>query len=48
MKLDNEQQRQILLQLIDAAQFPGTARKIINELAEAIETAEIEAQPEQD
>lgn len=41
MILDNEQQRQMLLQLIDAAQFPGTARKVINKLGDAIEAAGI-------
>lgn len=46
MKLDNEQQRKILLQLIDNAQFPGSARKVVNDLATAIETAEVEKLPE--
>lgn len=43
MKLDNENQRGLLLQLINGSQFPGSARKAIYELGEAIETAEIEA-----
>jgi hypothetical protein len=42
MKLDSEQQRQILLQLIDNTQFPGKARRLVIELSQAIETAEIE------
>lgn len=45
MKLDSEQQRQILLQLIDSAQFPGSARKIVNELANAIERAKVNSSP---
>lgn len=42
MKLDNEDQRAILLQLIDNTTFPGKARHVINALAHSIETAEIE------
>jgi len=42
MKLDNEEQRTVLLQLLDSTSFPGAARKIIHALGEAIETAGIE------
>lgn len=45
MKLDNEQQRTLLLQLIDQAQFPGSARKVVFELGQAIETAEVTGEP---
>lgn len=43
MKLDSEEQRNMLLQLINASQFPGAARKAIYELGVAIETAGIES-----
>ena len=41
MTLDNEQQRVILLQLIDQATFPGAARKMVHDLGLAVETAKI-------
>lgn len=46
MKLDSEEQRRLLLQLIDMSQFPGSARKAIYELGDAVEKATIG--PEQD
>lgn len=42
MKLDNEQQRKILIQLIDSATFPGHAREMVTELGRAIAGADIE------
>jgi hypothetical protein len=44
MKLDNEEQRSLLLQLLDMATFPGAARKAVYELGAAIETAGIESE----
>lgn len=41
MTLDNEQQRNILLDLLDRSQFPGAARHVVAALGSAIETAEI-------
>lgn len=43
MTLDSEAQRQMLLQLIDNAQFPGKARRQVMALAVAIETADVES-----
>lgn len=48
MKLDNEQQRGLLLQILDHVQFPGDARKVIFELGRAIETADIDVQSNDD
>lgn len=47
MRLDKEEHRAILLELLDRAQFQGASRKVVYELGEAIEGAEIarELQP---
>lgn len=42
MKLDNEDQRQMLLQLLDMATFPGAARQQVYELGIAIAVADLE------
>ena len=42
MVLDKEEHRVMLLSLIDSAHFPGSVRKQVNELANAIETAVIQ------
>lgn len=39
MKLDDEEQRKFLLQLLDMAQFPGAVRHKVYALGVAIETA---------
>lgn len=41
MKLDNEEQRKFLLQLLDMATFPGAVRHKVYALGVAVETAEI-------
>jgi hypothetical protein len=43
MILDSEKQRKMLLQLVDNAEFPGSARKVVNDLASAIEMAGVAA-----
>jgi hypothetical protein len=42
MKLDNEEQRQILLQLIAAASVPGSAVEKVAELKRVIAQAELD------
>lgn len=42
MKLDSEDQREILLKLINAASIPGNAVELIYELLKAVKSAEIE------
>ena len=44
MILDKEEHRQMLLSLIDGAHFPGSVRKQVNELADAIEKADLQVQ----
>ena len=44
MKLDREEHRILLLELLDRAQFQGVARRLVYELGEAIEAAEIDPQ----
>lgn len=41
MTLDKEDHRQILLELIERAAFPGAAARKVVELQEAIEKAEV-------
>jgi hypothetical protein len=43
MKLDNEQQRAILLQLLHASQFPGSALDEVICLRDALRHAEIKS-----
>jgi len=45
MKLDNEQDRQLLLGLINQSTIPGAAVKVIAGLVQRIESAEIEPSP---
>lgn len=42
MKLDNEEQRALLIQLLDMATFPGVFRQRVYALGVAIEVAGIE------
>ena len=42
MTFDNEQQRQIILELVKQAQFPGTVIDQIYEFKKAVEVAKIE------
>lgn len=42
MRIDKELHRTILLELIDKATFPGSARNIVVEIADAIERAEVD------
>lgn len=46
MTLDKEEHRAMLLSLIDGAHFPGSVRKQVNELADAIEKAAIKPEVE--
>lgn len=46
MTLDKEEHRAMLLELIDAAHFPGSVRKQVNELADVIEKAAIKPEVE--
>jgi hypothetical protein len=41
LTLDNEQQRKLLLDLLDRSQFPGAARRLVADLGTAIETATV-------
>ncbi len=43
MILDKEEHRTILLELIDRAHFPGAVRKMVNEIADAVENATVDA-----
>jgi hypothetical protein len=43
MILDKEEHRQILLELIDKASFPGAVRNAVVELANAIEKASVKS-----
>jgi len=44
MKLDNEQDRQVLLGLIQSAQISGAAVMIVADLVQRIQSAEIEVE----
>ncbi len=44
MLLDKEDHRQMLLELIDKSAFPGAMRKVVVELADAIEFAGVKDQ----
>lgn len=48
MKLDTEQQRQILLQLIDQATFPGSAIEVVMSLKQAVRAAALETDDPQE
>lgn len=41
MTLDNEEQRALLLQLLDMSTFPGAARQKVYALGVAVETADV-------
>ena len=41
MILDKEEHRQILMELIDKASFPGAVRNVVVELANAIDKAAV-------
>lgn len=41
MKLDNEEQRALLIQLLDMATFPGVFRQRVYALGVAVETADL-------
>lgn len=43
MTLDKEEHRALLLELIQKAAFPGHAARLVVELTEAVERADIEA-----
>lgn len=45
MRIDKEEHRAILLELLDQAQFRGSSRKVVYELGEAIEKAEVASGP---
>lgn len=45
MKLDNQRQKEILLQLFNASQFPGQAIEEVFDLKKALKSAEIENNP---
>ena len=46
MKLDSEQQRELLYRIIELATFPGNIVEIIVQLKASIRQAELEAQKE--
>lgn len=50
MTLDKEEHRLLLVEMLDRTQFIGAARKMVHELGEAIEKAEVkpaDAKPDQ-
>lgn len=48
MTLDTEQQRELLLQLIAQATFPGAAIEVVYDLKKAIAEADTAFEPRQD
>lgn len=48
MRLDNEKQRTMLLQIINQVQFPGTLAEMVVDLKRAVSLASIEDQVKAD